>query len=133
MRNSRTTHSVLETRLLVVDRNGGVYGVTYKWRADLSDADLVPPEGLHEDISSTTLAARASRTGTTPAARIASSCHNSHTSGTLGPKTRQMNRDLPYPDGLTENQLRRWNRLGLFDNRAERDRHRILPDTGALG
>lgn len=26
-----------------------------------------------------------------------------------------MNRDLHYPDGVTENQLRRWNRLGVFD------------------
>lgn len=105
----------LETRLLVVDRNGGVYGVTYKWRADLSDAELVAPEGLHEDITIRDSNGSHAQSWYYPSRSDCLVCHNSHTNGVLGPKTRQMNRDLHYADGSTENQLRRWNRLGLFD------------------
>ena len=39
----------LETRLLMVGPAHSVYGVVYKWRADLSDADLLP-DGLNEQI-----------------------------------------------------------------------------------
>lgn len=103
----------LETRLLVVDRNGGVYGVTYKWRADLGDADLLPV-GLTENIVVRDAAGTHSRQWYYPSREDCLVCHNSHTSGVLGPKTRQLNHDLRYRDGTVENQLRRWNRLGLF-------------------
>ena len=93
----------LETRLLVIDRNGNPYGVSYKWRDDLSDADLVAADGLHEP------------SWYYPSRTDCLVCHNGHTTGTLGPKARQMNRDFRYPDGGTENQLHRWSRLGLFD------------------
>ena len=104
----------LETRLLMLDGKGGVYGVTYKWRADLSDADLVGPKAVNEDIAIHGPAGRRVQTWYYPSREDCVTCHNANTNGQLGPKTRQLNRDLTYPDGVTENQLRRWSRLGLF-------------------
>jgi len=43
----------LETRLLVRDTNGAVYGATYKWRADNTDADLLD-SSMQENITVTT-------------------------------------------------------------------------------
>jgi uncharacterized repeat protein (TIGR03806 family) len=104
----------LETRLLVLDSNGGVYGVTYKWRADLSDAELLPA-GLNEDIATRDAAGvQHTQTWHYPSRADCLTCHNAHTPGQLGLKTRQLNREIRHADGGTENQLRRWNRLGLF-------------------
>jgi uncharacterized repeat protein (TIGR03806 family) len=95
----------LETRLLVRDSNGGVYGVLYKWRPDNSDADLLS-SSLKEDIPVK------SADGTThtqtwyyPSRQNCLECHNARAGGVLGLKTRQ----------LTDDELRTWNRLGLFE------------------
>ncbi len=105
----------LETRLLVIGRDGNPYGVDYKWRADLSDADLLP-DSASEKIAIRDAGGRQHmQTWYYPSRKDCLTCHNSHTPGELGLKTRQMNRPLHYPDGTTENQLVRWNRLGLFE------------------
>ena len=104
----------LETRLLVCDSAGGVYGVVYKWRADDSDADLLDTSRT-EGVSIKT-AAGESRTQTWyyPSRPDCLACHNSNTSGVLGLKARQLNRTFTYPSGITDNQLRAWNHIGLF-------------------
>ena len=104
----------LETRLLVLAKGGGVYGVTYKWRADLSDAELVGAKGLDETIRIRDASGSHDQTWSYPSRDDCVTCHNEHTPGQLGPKTRQLNHDLAYPDGVTENELHHWNKLGLF-------------------
>jgi uncharacterized repeat protein (TIGR03806 family) len=105
----------LETRLLVRDSTGGVYGVTYKWRADESDAELLAGS-VTEDISIRTASGGVRhQTWYYPSRKDCLTCHTAGAGGVLGVKTRQMNHDFTYHGGVTDNELRTWNHLGLFD------------------
>ena len=102
----------LETRLLVCDETGGVYGVVYKWRPDESDADLLE-DGLTEALPVGRGSANA-QTWYYPSRKDCLACHNAKASGVLGVKTRQINRTYTYAAGVAENQLEAWDHLGLF-------------------
>ena len=104
----------LETRLLVCDDAGGVYGLTYKWRPDDSDADLLDTN-LVEDIAVTTPAGVRTQPWYYPSRQDCLTCHTLNAGLVLGVKTRQLNRDFRYPDGRTKNELVAWRDRGLFD------------------
>jgi uncharacterized repeat protein (TIGR03806 family) len=94
----------LETRLLVCAANGSVFGATYKWRPDDSDADLLPTT-LTENILIQTAAGTSTQAWYYPSREDCRTCHTERAGGVLGVKTRQLSRDF----------ISAWNRLGLFD------------------
>jgi uncharacterized repeat protein (TIGR03806 family) len=104
----------LETRLLVRDTNNAVYGVTYKWRPDNSDADLLTTS-LTEPIVITGPSGVRTEMWYYPSPQDCLTCHTPAAHYVLGVKARQLNGDLSYPDsGRTDNQLRTLNQLGLL-------------------
>lgn len=106
----------LETRLLVRDQFGAVYGVTYKWRPDNSDADLLPG-ALEEDIPVTAVSGETSiHRWSYPSHSDCLYCHNPSANYILGVKTHQLNGNFAYPaTGRTDNQLRTLNHLGMLN------------------
>jgi mono/diheme cytochrome c family protein len=104
----------LETRILVRDSRGGVYGAEYKWRADNSDADLLT-DSLTEEIPIRTKSGEVRpQAWYYPSRKDCLTCHTSLAGGVLGLKTRQLNRTVTFPSGVTDNELRAWNHVGLF-------------------
>lgn len=106
----------LETRFIIRDQNGGVYGVTYKWRPDGSDADLLLA-GDSQDYPVTTPTGIRTQHWNFPSRLDCLSCHNANAKGVLGLKTHQLNGNNYYPlTGRTDNQLRTLGHLGILSS-----------------
>jgi uncharacterized repeat protein (TIGR03806 family) len=113
-RKNKTTRRRLETRLIVCTSGNNVYGVTYKWRADGLDADLLTTN-LSEDITVKTTSGTKTQTWYYPSRLDCKVCHTTLAGGVLGVKTRQLNRLMQNPSGAHENQLLAWSHAGLID------------------
>ncbi len=104
----------LETRLLVKN-SGGVYGVTYRWGNSLTNATLVPEEGLDENFVINDGGNLRTQAWHYPARSECLSCHTPQAGFALGFNTAQLNRDFDY-GGISDNQIRALNQVGYFSS-----------------
>lgn len=106
----------LETRLLVRAASGGVYGVTYRWRADGSDADLLDAAADDRIAVSTASGAVRTQTWHYPSRAECLQCHNPVAGFVLGVSTRQINRSADDPAEHGANQISVLARRGWLDH-----------------
>jgi glucose/arabinose dehydrogenase len=105
----------LETRFIVLDNSGGVYGVTYKWRDDDSDADLLLTGTSQDYLVTGANGVTRTQTWIFPSRQDCLTCHNANAGYVLGVRTHQMNCSQSYPQtGTTDNQLRALGHVGLL-------------------
>ncbi|MEP6662041.1 MAG: PQQ-dependent sugar dehydrogenase [Verrucomicrobiota bacterium] len=102
----------LETRL-IVKNSDGVYGVTYRWGNSLTNATLVPEEGLDESFVINDGGNLRTQVWHYPGRGECLSCHTPPAGYALGFRTAQLNRDFDY-GGITDNEIRALNHAGYF-------------------
>lgn len=100
----------LETRVFVL-QSVGWRGYTYIWNSAGTEATL-QASGVRGTTSVNSAAG--TFTWTFPSRSDCFSCHTSPEGTILGPRTRQLNGNFTYPNGVTDNQLRSWDHVDLF-------------------
>jgi uncharacterized repeat protein (TIGR03806 family) len=121
----------LETRVLLCDEKGGVYGATYRWNDDMTDADLLDFSETEEISYIDASGKPQQQTWLYPGQCECYSCHNQPASFVLGFTARQLNRDVTIGRG-TENQLVRFAKAGMFAMPWKDPQLRELPRLAAV-
>ena len=106
----------LETRILV--KNGsddGGYGVTYRWGDSMTDATLVPDDGLDEEFVIHDGGTIRTQVWHYPSRAECIQCHRKNAGFALGFNTPQLNRNFGFGCYM-ENQIKAYSDEGLFSN-----------------
>jgi len=100
----------LETRFEVKGDDDIYYYLTYKWNAAQTDATLLN-DSLDEDV----VVNGVTQSWHYPSRAECASCHFPQNGSVLGPKTRNLNKEITYPStGVTMNQLVNLSELGII-------------------
>ena len=96
----------IETRLLVRHADGSWGGYSYEWNDQETDATLL----LNGKVTT-----KEGQTYIFPSSNECHICHTDVAGKSLGPETRQLNKDYHYQStGITSNQLMTFDHIGLF-------------------
>ncbi len=108
---------IVETRLLVRAGEFDYWGYSYEWRADQTDADLVPTDGDYINGKDVMIEGpNGMQTWHFPSRSQCGTCHTTPAGTSLGPETQQLNTDYTYPNGFTGNQIETLEHIGIFTN-----------------
>lgn len=110
------TRRRLETRIMLKQMNNWD-GYTYVWNDDQTDAELAPASGVDRTYSIKDPAAPGGvrqQQWHYPSRAECMVCHSRAANWALGLSELQMNRDYTYPSGVTDNQLRTLEHLGVL-------------------
>ena len=114
-RDPEGSAQLIETRLLV-KLAGAWSGYTYEWNEEETDAVLVSNTGATRGFSLVDTAGKTfDYEWYYPSQLDCMRCHNAASNRVLGLNTAQMNHDFLYPSGVTDNQMRTFEHLGLFN------------------
>lgn len=113
-RGNPATRRKLETRILVKTTNS-VYGLSYRWRADQTDADLVDETGMNDPLTITDGGGPVIQTWRFPSRSECLTCHTPVGGHALSFNTRQLNRDNLY-QVQTLNQISALKNAGYISN-----------------
>lgn len=113
-RDSLSKKDMVETRLLLL-RNGRWEAFTYEWNRAGTDADLMQVGNIRPAAWIAESGRAMQIDYVIPNKNQCKSCHNMNGDvQPIGPKVRNLNFDLTYPDGLKINQLMRWQQAGYL-------------------
>lgn len=99
-----TSRRRLETRF-IVKTTDHVYGITYRWNADQSDAELVPEDGDSETLEVVRGGQVVQQIWRYPSRSECLHCHSTASGGVLGFSRHQLNRSIRWHGPEAENQL----------------------------
>lgn len=105
----------VETRVLVLNRDGGAHGASFRWNEDGTEAFRLDEGGQAEIRVRTADGGERTETWTYASPSECLTCHHLGLGHVLGVNSRQLDKEVPSPDtSVPASQLETWRTAGMF-------------------